>query len=145
MLTEKKNKGTVVSGIFWKVLENGGTQGVQFLISIVLARLVAPEEYTSIALLTIFIAIANVLVQNSFNTALIQNKDVTEVDYSSVFYLNLAAAGLLYVLLYLASPWIASFYEIPELSKMLRVLTLTLFFGAVVSVQNAIVAPSSEF
>ena len=145
MLTEKKNKGTVVSGIFWKVLENGGTQGVQFLVSIVLARLVAPEEYTSIALLTIFIAIANVLVQNSFNTALIQNKDVTEVDYSSVFYLNLAAAGLLYVLLYLASPWIASFYEIPELSKMLRVLALTLFFGAVVSVQNAIVARTMNF
>ena len=145
MLTEKKNKGTVVSGIIWKVLENGGTQGVQFLVSMVLARLVAPEEYTSIALLTIFIAIANVLVQNSFNTALIQNQDVTEVDYSSVFYLNLAAAGLLYGLLYLVSPWIASFYEMPELSLMLRVLALTLFFGAVVSVQNAIVARTMNF
>lgn len=145
MLTEKKNKGTVVSGIIWKVLENGGTQGVQFLVSMVLARLVAPEEYTSIALLTIFIAIANVLVQNSFNTALIQNQDVTEVDYSSVFYLNLAAAGMLYGLLYLVSPWIASFYEMPELSLMLRVLALTLFFGAVVSVQNAIVARTMNF
>lgn len=145
MLNEKKEKGTVVSGIAWKVLENGGTQGVQLLVSIVLARLVAPEEYTSIALLTIFIAIANVLVQNSFNTALIQNQDVTEVDYSSVFYLNLAAAGILYGILYLVSPWIADFYEIPELSVMLRVLALTLFFGAVVSVQNAIVARTMNF
>lgn len=145
MLTEKKKKGTVASGIIWKVLENGGTQGVQFLVSMVLARLVAPEKYTSIALLTIFIAIANVLVQNSFNTALIQNQDVTEVDYSSVFYLNLVTAGLLYALLYLVSPWIAFFYKIPELSGMLRVLALTLFFGAVVSVQNAIVARTMNF
>lgn len=145
MSTEIKPRGTVLSGLFWKVLENGGTQGVQFLVSIVLARLVAPEQYTSVALITIFIAIANVLIQNSFNTALIQNRDVTEVDYSSVFYLNLVVAGILYVILYLASPWIAQFYRIPELSAMLRVLAITLFFGAVVSVQNAIVARTMNF
>lgn len=145
MPVETKARGSVASGLFWKVLENGGTQGIQFLVSMVLARLIAPEEYSGIALITIFIAIANVLIQNSFNTALIQNRDVTEVDYSSVFYLNLLVAGLLYVALYVSSPWIAGFYELPELSAMLRVLAITLFFGAVVSVQNAIVARTMDF
>ncbi|MEG2349584.1 MAG: lipopolysaccharide biosynthesis protein [Hungatella sp.] len=145
MSTEIKAGGSITSGIFWKVLENGGTQGVQFLVSIVLARLVAPEEYTSVALITIFIAIANVLIQNSFNTALIQNRDVTAVDYSSVFYLNLLTAGILYLLLYVTAPFIAAFYRIPELSPMLRVLAVTLFFGAAISVQNAIVARTMNF
>lgn len=145
MSNEIEEKGTVMSGIFWKVLENGGTQGIQFLVSIVLARMIAPEDYVGISLIAIFIAIANVLIQNSFSTALIQNRDVTEVDYSSVFYLNLLAAGILYGGLYMVSPWAAEFYQIPELSVMMRFLALTLFFGAVTSVQNAIVSRTMDF
>lgn len=144
-MSEVKVKTTVVSGLAWKFLENGGTQGVQFLVSVILARLVAPEEYAGIALITIFIAIANVLIQNSFNTALIQNQDVTEIDYSSVFYLNLMVACILYLILYTAAPFIAGFYQIDELSVMLRVLAITLFFGAVLSVQNAIVIRAMNF
>ena len=82
------NKLQVLSSLFWKLMERGGTQGIQFIVHIVLARLLLPEEFGIIALVAIFITIANVFVQSGFNTALIQKKNVDEVDFSSVFYLT---------------------------------------------------------
>lgn len=144
--TENSNMKTrVLSGLFWKLLENGGAQGVQFLISLVLARILGPKEYGTVGLITIFIIIANVFIQSGFQTSLIQKKDVEEVDFSSVFYLSLAVAVILYLILFFAAPAIGAFYEEPVLVPMVRVLSLTLFFGAVISTQSAVVSRKLEF
>lgn len=144
-MEDKQIKSKVISSLFWKLMERGGTQGIQFVVQIVLARLLLPEEYGTIALLGIFIAFANVFVQYGFNTALIQKKNASETDFSSIFYLSIVVAGFLYVMLFFSAPFIANFYEDPMLMPLLRVLALTLFFGALNSIQNAIVARNLEF
>ena len=126
-------------------MERGGTQGIQFIVQIVLARLLLPEDFGSITIVLIFIQLANVFIQSGFNTALIQKKDADEVDFSSVFYLSLFVAGLLYVVLFFTSQFIADFYRLPQLAQILRVLSITLFFGAFNSIQNAYVARNMIF
>ena len=101
----------VASGLFWKLLENGGSQAVQFVVSVILARLLSPREYTVIAIIMIFTTIANVLVQNGFATALIQRKDADGVDFSSVFFLNLFSSLVVYIFMFLLSPVIARFFQ----------------------------------
>jgi len=138
-------KSKVFSGLLWKLLERSGTQGIQFVVQIILARLLLPEDYGIIALITIFITIASVFVQTGFNTALIQKKDASETDFTSVFFLSLFVASILYIILFFAAPFMAAFFEEPQLVPVLRVLSITLFFGAFNSIQNAIVARGMQF
>jgi O-antigen/teichoic acid export membrane protein len=126
-------------------MERGGTQGIQFVIQIVLARLLLPEDYGLIALVVILITIANVLVQSGLNTALIQKKNADETDFSSVFYLSLFIAGVTYIVLYLTAPFIADFYKESQLIIILRVLSIILFFNAVNSIQNAVISRTMQF
>jgi teichuronic acid exporter len=141
----RNTKNEIISSLFWKFMERGGTQGIQFIIQIVLARLLVPHDYGMIALITIFITIANVFVQSGFNTALIQKKEADETDFSSVFYLSLFIAGLLYLVLFFLSPFIAILYDIPKIVLVFRVLSITLFFGAFNSIQNAVVSKKMQF
>lgn len=143
MADATKNK--VLNGLFWKIMENGGSQGIQFIISILLARLLSPEEYGVINLVLIFVTIANVIVQNGFGTALIQKQQADERDYSSVFFVNLATASVIYALLFFGAPLIARFYHNPELTAIIRVLALVLFPGAVISVQTAYISRQMQF
>lgn len=138
-------KSKVLHSLFWKIMERGGTQGIQFIVTIVLARLLLPEEFGLIVLVTIFIAFARVFVQSGFNTALIQKKNVDEVDFSSVFYLSIFIASFLYLFLFFSAPFISSFFEEPDLVSVLRVLSLTLFFGAFNSIQIAVISRSLNF
>jgi teichuronic acid exporter len=133
------------SSLIWKLLERGGTQGIQFIIQIFLARLLSPNDYGVIALITVFIALANVFVQSGFSTALIQKQNADEEDFSSVFYVSLLVASILYMLLFLTAPLIANFYNIQELVNIIRVLSLTLFLGAFNSIQNAIISRKMAF
>ena len=126
-------------------MERGGTQGIQFFVSIILARLLSPEEYGIIAIIMVFILLANVFVESGFNTALIQKKDADEVDFSSVLYLSLGVATILYVVIFFTAPFIASFYDQPILIQVLRVLSITIFIGAFNSIQNAYVARNMLF
>lgn len=142
---EKVSKNKVISSLIWKFLERGGVQGVQFVLSIILARLVTPEDYGVIAILLVFIQIATVFIQSGFNTALIQKKDSDDLDFSSIFYLSFFVAGILYVLLFFTAPFVANFYKSELLTKLLRVISLTLFFGAINSVQNAYVSKTMQF
>ena len=121
------SKNKVISSLIWKFLERGGVQGVQFVLSIILARLVTPEDYGVIAILLVFIQIATVFIQSGFNTALIQKKESDDLDFSSIFYLSLFVAGVLYVILFFASPFVARFYKSETLTQLLRVISLTLF------------------
>ena len=138
-------KTRVAAGFFWKLLENGGDQLITFAISIVLARLLGPEKYGTMALMLIFVAIANVIIQTGFQTALIQKQRVDDTDYSSVFWLGLLIAALLYAAIFFAAPFCASFFGDPEIAPMLRVLSLILFFGAVVSVEIAYISRNMDF
>jgi teichuronic acid exporter len=144
-MDEQNIKSKVISSLFWKLMERGGTQGIQFMVQIALARLLLPKDYGMIALLSIFIIIANIFVQSGFNTALIQKKNVDKSDFSSVFYLGLLVATLLYVVLFSSAPFIANFYEEPRLILLLRVLSIILFFGAFNSIQNAVIARKMQF
>lgn len=131
--------------IFWKLLERFGVQGVQFLLQLILARLLDPDHYGILSMMVIFTTLADVFIQKGFNTALIQNKDVTEEDYSSVFWVSLAIALGLYVVLFFAAPFIAAFYEMPDIVQPLRVLSLMLLPGAFNSVQLAKVSREMDF
>lgn len=138
-------KSKVLSSLVWKLLERGGTQGIQFVIQIILARLLTPEDYGVIAIIMIFIALANVFVQSGFSTALIQKKNADEEDFSSVFYLSFGIATILYAIFYFIAPLISDFYKNIELIKILRVLSLTLFLGAFNSIQNTVIAKNMDF
>lgn len=144
-MDDKQIKTKVIVSLFWKLMERVGTQGIQFMVQIVLARLLLPEEYGTIAIITIFISFANVFVQYGFNTALIQKKEADETDFSSVFYLSLFVAGVFYLVLFFAAPFIAGFYENQALISLLRVLAITLFIGGLNSIQNAVIARKMEF
>lgn len=145
MVKDKSTKSIILSSLFWKLIERGGTQGIQFIVQIILARLLLPEDYGIIALVLIFTSIASVFVQSGFNTALIQKKDADEADFSSVFYLSLFVACLIYIVLCFVAPFIAMFYGEPQITSVLRVLSITLFFGAFNSIQNAFVARNMQF
>lgn len=138
-------KQKVIAGLFWKILENGGSQGIQFVVAIILARLLTRSEYGTVGIIMIFITIANVIVQNGFSTALIQRQKADETDFSSVCYFSLGAALVMYGILWGLAPQIADFYEIEDLLKIVRVLALVLFPGAVISVQTAWVSRQMEF
>lgn len=135
----------VTKGLFWKLLERFGVQGIQFVLQIILARILSPEHYGTLSMMIIFTTLANVFVQSGFNTALIQNKDVTEEDYSSVFWLSLGIAAVLYGVIFLAAPTIGAFYRMPDLVAPLRVLALILFPGALNSVQLAKISREMDF
>ena len=144
-MTETEMKQKVAGGLFWKLLENGGAQGIQFVIAILLARMLTPAEYGVVGIIMIFITIANVFVQSGFGTALVQKKQADEMDFSSVCYFEIVLAAGMYGILYLAAPVIASYYEIEELRAIVRVLAVVLFPGAVISVQTAYVSRKMEF
>lgn len=126
----------VAKGVFWVLLEKFGVQAAHFVVTLVLARLLTPNDYGTVALLAVFIEVANVFVDCGFGKALVQKKTATQTDYNTVFYLSLSFAAALYVLLFCAAPSVARFYGIPDLEPMLRVLALSLVFHSVNGVQN---------
>lgn len=144
-LKENISKSAVISSLFWKLMERGGTQGIQMIIQIVLARLLSPENFGTIAIILVFINLAQVFVESGLNTALIQKKDADDLDFSSVFYSSLIIAGILYLLIFAIAPGIAKFYDDSNLTRLLRVLALTLIPGAFNSVQNAYVSRNMLF
>lgn len=138
-------KKIIISSLFWKLIERIGTQGIQFILQIILARLLSPDQFGTIAIVMVFINLANVFIQSGFNMALIQKKDIDNGDFSSVLYVNLIVSSLLYLIIFLFAPIIAEFYRDTILLPVLRILGLTLFFGSVNSIQNAYVARNMLF
>ncbi len=145
MEISEKNKNTIAKSLFWKGMENGGDQVITFLVSIVLARLLGPEKYGTLSVMLVFISISNVVIQSGFQTALIQKREVAEEDLSSVFFMGLFISALLYFLIWLIAPASADFFGDAEIAPMLRLLSVILFFGAVTSVETAIVARRMDF
>lgn len=128
-----------MTSLMWKILERGGAQGVQFIIQVILARLLLPKDFGMIAIVMVFISLANVFVQGGLNKALVQKKDSDSKDFSSVLFVSLVMAATLYMVIFLLSPYISNFYDESRLTNVLRVLSLILFLGAFNSIQNAYV------
>ena len=143
-MREQRGKQAAASYLF-KLAESVGTQGISFVVSVVLARLLDPSDYGVLTMLTVFIAVSQVFVQSGLNTALIQKKDVDETDLSSVFYVSLGIAVVLYGVLFLLAPAIGAFFAMEALAPVLRVLALILLPGALISVQNAVIAREMAF
>ncbi len=129
-----------IQNIFWRFLERIGAQLVTFIVSIVLARLLDPTIYGTIALVTVFTAIMQVFVDSGLGNALIQKKNADDLDFSTVFYFNMVVCCLLYGVMYFAAPLIARFYENMELVPIIRVLSLTLVVSGLRNVQQAYVS-----
>lgn len=123
-------KDKTVKGVGWSAIDNVAQMGVTFLVSIVLARLLSPDDYGLLGLITIVTAVCTTLVNGGFTTALIRKKDVTEDDYNTAFIVNLALSLLLYAIVYASSPFIADFFNREELVSLTRVASLGLIAGA---------------
>lgn len=130
-------KKKTVNGVIWSAIDRFSTQGIQFVFSILIARLLMPSDYGVIAMLGIFLAVSNTFVDSGFGAALVQKANRTETDFSTVFYFNIVVAIIFYALLWLASPYIASFYNIPMLKDVTRVVALTLISSALGGIQSA--------
>ena len=130
-------KSKAINGVMWSAVERFSVQGIQFILTIIIARLVSPSDYGLIAMLGIFLAIAQTFIDSGFSNALIQKQDRTETDFSTVFYFNIAVGVVVYVLLYLCSPFIASFYNEPKLDLVTKVVGLNLIISSFSVVQRA--------
>lgn len=134
------SRSKLIWSFFWTLSERVSVQFVNFVVTILLARLLMPEEYGLIALISIFIVVANTIAIGGLNSALIQNKDADSVDFSTILYASMFMSVFLYVFLFFAAPYIARFYDSPQLIEIIRVLALTLPFFAFNSIQRAYVS-----
>ena len=133
----KSLKEKTINGIFWSLLQKVGSNGISFGVMIVLARLLSPKDFGLIGMLMIFIMVSQAIMDGGFNLALIQKKDVTDEDYSSVFMLNLGVGVLLYLVIFVSAPLIADFYDQRILEDLIRVLSLVFLINAFSLVQEA--------
>lgn len=142
---ENKNGKKIVSGMVWRFGEKITAQLVSFIVSIVLARLLMPDDYGLVAIVNIFIVIAEIFVSSGLGTSLIQKINADEIDFSTIFWANLVFSLVLYAIMFFLSPVIAGFYNMPLLTPLLRVFSLRLPISAVNSIQNAFVSRRMEF
>lgn len=139
-LKQKTQKGLV-----WSFVERFSTQGIQFVFSVILARLLSPDDYGIIAMPLVFLSIAQCFIDSGFSGALIRKPDLTEDDLSTAFYFNIGVGTVCYLALFLASPLIADFYHTPVLADLLKVTALATLFNPLCAVQQAILTRKIDF
>ena len=138
-------KQETLSGVKWNAIERFSVQGVQFLLGLIMARLLTPEDFGAIAMLGIFIAISNTFIDSGFGNALIRKIDRTEIDYSTVFYFNIVVSIVCYILLFLLAPWVSRFYNMPILCPVLRVQSVTLILHSLYAIHNTRLTINIDF
>lgn len=142
---ENNLKSKVLSGLFWQYFQRIANQLVGFIVSIILARLLLPEDFGVVALMGVFITVSNIFIDSGFGNALIQRKSIDELDTSSVFYINLFVSFFLYGLLFIISPVIARYYGMPSLSDFLRVQAVQIIIMAFYCVQHSMLVRNMKF
>lgn len=135
-MAQKNLKQKAASGMVWTALQKYSTMGIQFISGIILARLLTPYDYGCIGMLSIFMVLAEAFIDGGFGSALIQKKNPTQEDYSTIFWWNLGMAALMYTILFVSAPAISRFYDIPLLCDVLRVQGIVLFIYAFNIVQR---------
>ena len=143
MYTDEKK--SVLSGLMWRYAERCGAQIIQFVVQIILARLLAPSDYGIIGLITVFISISLVFAQSGLGQALVQRKQIDNEEFSTVFYFSMIFSIILYGILFLCAPVIANFYNETVLTSVVRILGITVIIGAINSVQQAYVQKTMQF
>ncbi len=138
-------KNKAVKGIGWSIVDNISGSGITFIVGIILARILSPAEFGVIGILTILIAVSNSIVDSGFSNALIRKKDANEIDYNTVFYVNVVLGGVMYLILFFSSPAIARFFELPILVPTLRVISLILIFNALAIIQKTKLVKAIDF
>lgn len=133
---EKSIKDRTVKGVVWSGIDNVASFGVSFVVGIVLARLLTPDDYGLIGITTVFTAVCQTLINAGFTTALIRKKDASDNDYNTAFIVNLGISILLYAVIFLSAPLIADFFKRQELTSLTRVLSLGMIIGALALVQQ---------
>lgn len=138
-------KKRTISSLFWKLLEKSGRAIAELVVQIVLARLLAPEQFGVLAIMLVFVNVGNVIVQSGLNTALVQSAQIDEDDYSTVYWISLAISALLYISVFFMAPMLAVFYSMSSIVWPLRILSLILIINAYNAVQVAIVQRELQF
>ncbi len=123
-------KHKTISGVAWSSIERFSVQGIQFVIQVIMARILMPEDYGVIAMLAIFLAVFQTFIDSGFSSALVQKNDRSEVDYATVFYFNIVISVVLFFALFFSAPWIAGFYNTPILVPVTKVVALNLLINA---------------
>ena len=132
-------------GLYWKFAEQFSNYGIQFIVGIFMARMLSPEDYGLTALPAVFMAISGIFVSGGFGTALIRKPDLKEEDLSTAFYYSMAVGILCYVILFIASPWIADFYNAPILTSLMRVTALSFLYSPLGTVQGVLLNKRLDF
>ena len=139
-LKQKTVKGTV-----WSAVERFSVQGVQFIVMIVMARILTPEDYGLVGMLAIFLAVSQSLIDSGFSQALIRKMDRTETDNCTVFYFNIVVGLVLYLILYFLAPLVAKFYDAPSITSIMRVICISVIINSLVVVQRALYTVNIDF
>ncbi len=139
------DKGKVISSLAYKFVERFSVKGIGFVISLILLRLLTPDDFGRVAILNVFISLSQTVVESGLGVALVQSREVDDRDYSTVFYIGMALSALMVLALYFAAPLVAEFYKSPVLVLPLRVYSLSLFFGSFNSIQVAIIQRGLRF
>ncbi len=134
-----------VSGLGWSFIDNIANQGITFLVGIVLARLITPEDYGMIGVILIFIALFNSIVDSGFSNALIRKKDANDIDYNTIFFVNLVVSLLLYAALFVFSPFVGQFFHQPKLNVLLKVTGVIVVINAFTIIQRTILVKAIDF
>lgn len=139
------SKKNIINGIAWKLVERFSSVGVSLIVTAVLSRLLAPEYFGSVAMVTVFVSIMTIFVTGGISNALVQKKDADELDFSTMFWVNLVVSIVLYFVLFFLSTFIANFYKMPSLSSVLRVLSLQIIIHSLNSIQCAYISKKMLF
>ena len=143
MKDQLKQKATY--GVFWSAVERYSLQVVQFLLQLIIARILTPHDYGLIGMLAIFMGISQVFIDGGFSNALIQKTDRNEKDYNTVFYINFGISVIIYVLLYYAAPFIASYYDQPLLTPITRIYSINLIINSLAAVNKVKLTVKVDF
>lgn len=138
-------KSKVFTGVIWASIQRFGTMIISFVTNIVLARLLTPDDFGTIGMLLLFLAIANTFVDSGFGSALIQKKDANQTDFSTVFFINLGLSVVVYAILFFGAPWVARFYDVDILRPLLRAQGLVLILHAFSIIQTALLRKKMDF
>lgn len=133
------------SGLFWTYLQQFSNQGVNFIITLILARILMPSDFGIMGLMYVFIAIGNALIDGGLSQSLIRTKDANIKDYNTVFFSNLLFSGIVYGITFFCAPFIQEFYQVDGLATLIRVFSLTFLLTAFSSVQNALLVKEMKF
>ena len=145
MAANQSLKHKAVSGVLWRIGEQGANQVISLAISVILARLIMPDQFGMIAMLSVFVAVAGVFIDSGFSSALIRKNNRTQADCSTVYWFNIAVSVACYLVLFVCAPLVSDFYGMPQLTSILRVTSLGFVIGSVAGVQRTLLSAEMDF